>query len=70
MAVYYDYQRRRASCAAAADRHVYVDTDGLLHACPFCRKPVGSALDLDIKSSLENLRQAGCPVGVLPIFAP
>jgi MoaA/NifB/PqqE/SkfB family radical SAM enzyme len=69
MVVYYDYQRRRAGCAAAADRHVYVDTDGWLHACPFCRKPVGSALDPDIRKFLNTLRQAGCPVGVLPIFA-
>lgn len=62
LVVYYDYQRRRAGCAAAADRHVYVDTDGQLHACPFCQKSAGSALEPDIKSSLNNLRQAGCPV--------
>lgn len=62
MVVYYDYQRRRAGCAAAADRHVYVDTDGRLHACPFCQKPAGSALQQDLTNSLAGLRQAGCPV--------
>jgi MoaA/NifB/PqqE/SkfB family radical SAM enzyme len=62
LVVYYDYQRRRAGCAAAADRHVYVDTDGQLHACPFCRKPAGSALEKDITNTLNNLRQVGCPV--------
>lgn len=62
MVVYYDYQRRRASCAAAADRHVYVDTDGQLHACPFCQKSAGSALDSNLESILTNLRQKGCPV--------
>jgi MoaA/NifB/PqqE/SkfB family radical SAM enzyme len=61
LVVYYDYQRRRAGCAAAADRHVYVDTDGQLHACPFCQKPAGSALEKDITVTLSNLRQAGCP---------
>ena len=64
MVVYYDYQRRQAGCAAAADRHVYVDTDGQLHACPFCQKPAGSALELDITNYLSNLRQGGCPVMV------
>ncbi len=62
LVVYYDYQRRRTGCAAAADRHVYVDTDGQLHACPFCQKSAGSALEPNIKTSLHNLRQAGCPV--------
>jgi len=62
MVVYYDYQRRRAGCAGAADRHVYVDTNGQLHACPFCQKPAGSVLDNDLKHTLHNLRQAGCPV--------
>jgi hypothetical protein len=62
LVVYYDYQRRRAGCAAAADRHVYVDTDGQLHACPFCQKPAGTALESDIKNTLHKLRQLGCPV--------
>jgi MoaA/NifB/PqqE/SkfB family radical SAM enzyme len=61
MAVYYDYQRRRAGCAAAADRHVYIDTDGMLHACPFCRKPVGSALETDIKKLLIEPAPPGSP---------
>ncbi|GEO04941.1 hypothetical protein AAE02nite_26050 [Adhaeribacter aerolatus] len=62
LVVYYDYQRRRAGCAGAADRHVYVDTDGQLHACPFCQKPAGNMLEKNIAGSLESLRQAGCPV--------
>lgn len=62
MVVYYDYQRRRAGCAGAADRHVYVDTDGQLHACPFCQKPAGSMLENNVAHTLNNLREAGCPV--------
>ena len=62
MVVYYDYQRRRAVCAGAADRHVYVDTDGQLHACSLWRKPADSVLDNDLKNTLHNLRQAGCLV--------
>ncbi|MGV3589853.1 MAG: radical SAM protein [Adhaeribacter sp.] len=62
LVVYYDYQRRRAGCAGAADRHVYVDTDGNLHACPFCQKPAGSMLEKGVENALGKLRQTGCPV--------
>ncbi|GGK79460.1 hypothetical protein GCM10011405_29120 [Rufibacter glacialis] len=62
MVVYYDLQRRRAGCAASADRHVYVDTDGQLHACPFCRKPAGNAFEKDISPILESIRLSGCLV--------
>ncbi|WP_205503360.1 radical SAM protein [Rufibacter psychrotolerans] len=65
MVVYYDLQRRRAGCAASADRHVYVDTDGQVHACPFCQKPVGSALAPNLQEQLDLLRRTGCPAGLL-----
>ncbi|MGV3503265.1 MAG: radical SAM protein [Adhaeribacter sp.] len=69
MAVYYDYQRRREGCGGAADRHVYVDTDGLLHACPFCKKPAGSALQQNLPALLQQLQQAGCPALATPALA-
>ncbi|KAA3437732.1 radical SAM protein [Rufibacter hautae] len=62
MVVYYDLQRRRAGCAAAADRHVYVDTDGQIQACPFCQKTIGHIQAENFQSSLASLRLSGCPV--------
>ncbi len=59
--VYHEYHRRRAGCTGAADRYVYVDTDGALHACPFCRKASGCAFGADVDNDLQHLRQAGCP---------
>lgn len=59
--VYHEYHRRRAGCTGAADRYVYVDTDGELHACPFCRKAAGSAFGADLDNDLLRLRQRGCP---------
>jgi MoaA/NifB/PqqE/SkfB family radical SAM enzyme len=59
--VYHEYHRRRAGCTGAADRYVYVDTDGELHACPFCRKTSGSAFGADLNIDLQRLRKAGCP---------
>jgi MoaA/NifB/PqqE/SkfB family radical SAM enzyme len=59
--VYHEYHRRRAGCTGAADRYIYIDTDGELHACPFCRKASGSAFGADLNLDLQRLRQAGCP---------
>ena len=58
---YHEYHRRRAGCTGAADRYVYVDTDGELHACPFCRKASGNAYGAELNNDLLRLRQAGCP---------
>ncbi|GAB3528935.1 hypothetical protein GCM10027443_07470 [Pontibacter brevis] len=59
--VYHEYHRRRAACTGAADRYVYVDTDGQLHACTFCRKASGCAFGANLEEDLLRLRQAGCP---------
>jgi hypothetical protein len=45
---------------ASGNRMLYIDTDGDLHACPFCRKKYGSALDGQFESSLERLHSKGC----------
>ena len=58
---YADYSTRRLGCHGAGDRHLYVDTDGALHPCPFCRAPAGHALDGDFDGALARLQSAGCP---------
>ncbi|UYZ64360.1 radical SAM protein [Hymenobacter weizhouensis] len=57
---YYGYHQRRMGCSGAADRFVYVDTDGDLHACPFCQRKVGSALHGALPASLAAVCQGGC----------
>jgi MoaA/NifB/PqqE/SkfB family radical SAM enzyme len=57
---YYGYHQRRMGCTGAADRFLYVDTDGDLHACPFCQKKSGSALGGCLTNSLEALKSRGC----------
>jgi len=53
--------QRRTGCQGAGDRYVYVDTDGALLACPFCRTPRGSALEGRLDDSLQALGTLGCP---------
>ena len=57
---YYGYHQRRLGCSGAADRFLYVDTDGDLHACPFCQKKSGSALAGSIDEAMANVRTNGC----------
>ena len=57
---YYGYHQRRMGCSGAADRFLYVDTDGDLHACPFCQKKSGSALCGALDDSLQAIRTGGC----------
>ena len=57
---YYGYHQRRMGCGGAADRVLYVDTDGDLHACPFCQKKSGSALHGALDESLAAMKTRGC----------
>lgn len=56
---YHGYYQRRIGCFGAADRHLYVDTAGDLHPCPFCRKPCGSAL-CNLDDGIAMLQSGGC----------
>ena len=60
MVHYYGYHQRRMGCGGAADRFLYVDTDGDLHACPFCQKKSGSALCGSLDESLDAVKTRGC----------
>jgi MoaA/NifB/PqqE/SkfB family radical SAM enzyme len=66
---YPDLARRRLGCQGAGQRYLYVDTDGQLHACPFCRAPAGRVLaggPQDFEQLLGALRARGCPLPAAP----
>lgn len=52
--------QRRDQCPFAAYHAVYVDADGNVQACPFCKKTIGSAFDPDLGEKLVSLKQKGC----------
>jgi MoaA/NifB/PqqE/SkfB family radical SAM enzyme len=58
--IYPAFDQRRLGCLGAGWRYAYVDTDGLIHPCPFCRGAVGNALDEDFAEHLARLRRQGC----------
>ncbi len=55
------YAQRRSRCSGGGERYVYVDTDGALLACPFCRSSATHALDGPLETALARLRAGGCP---------
>jgi hypothetical protein len=57
---YHGYYQRRTGCFAAANRTLYVDTAGDMHACPYCRNKSGSALAGGLDGAIEQLATAGC----------
>ena len=57
---YHGYHQRRLGCFAGGNRSFYIDTDGDIHACPFCQQKMGSALPGQFKNSTEALSKRGC----------
>jgi MoaA/NifB/PqqE/SkfB family radical SAM enzyme len=67
---YADFTKRSIACFGAGDRYIYIDTDGGLNPCPFCRVSAGSALDGDFNAALARLRLAGCPARDRGVHTP
>jgi len=57
---YHGYYQRKVGCFGHGNRSLYIDTDGDLHGCPFCRTKMGNALSIDLDDKIEQLRKAGC----------
>ncbi len=56
-----DLMSRRLGCLGRGQRYLYMDTDGSIHACPFCRGDAGSILTEDLGVLVERLRFSACP---------
>lgn len=58
---YPDWGGRVLGCCGAGDRFAYIDTDGGLQACMFCRTPGPRVLEGDFDTLVSTLRERGCP---------
>jgi MoaA/NifB/PqqE/SkfB family radical SAM enzyme len=54
------HHQRKKGCLGAGYRYIYIDPKGNFHACPFCRNPLGSAVEESIESGIMRAREAGC----------
>ena len=51
---YHGYHQRRLGCFAAGNRNLYINTDGLIQPCPFCKSKTEDLRHLKVKE-LNNL---------------
>ncbi len=52
--------QRSLGCFGGGDRYLFVDAKGNVHACPFCRRSAGSALDGGLAAARDALLSRGC----------
>jgi len=54
------YHQRRSGCSAAGFKYLYIDTDGYMSSCPFCRNRKTHILDSDHESNIDEMKAEGC----------
>jgi MoaA/NifB/PqqE/SkfB family radical SAM enzyme len=57
---YPGYYQRRIGCLGAGNRYLYIDSKGDIHACPFCQKSAGNAINGNIGDAVSVLKSIGC----------
>ena len=60
MVIYPGYHQRKLGCFGAGIRYLYVDSEGSIHACPFCQGNYGSALTDNLPEVIQKVRAEGC----------
>ena len=58
---YVEFGQRRTGCTGRGERKLYVDSDGNVSLCPFCRDHVASALHFSVEDIIQLARVVGCP---------
>lgn len=58
--IFFGYHQRNLGCMGAGNRYLYIDANGEIHACPFCRGSVGNVFSISLSDAISNLRNKGC----------
>jgi len=62
--VYPSYHQRRMGCLAFGNRYLYIDPDGCLHPCPFCRSSKKLRIfSQDLGQLIEQAKDETCLFG-------
>jgi len=57
---FYGYHQRLVGCFGAGNRYIYIDPNGDVHACPFCRGKMGNLLNESFNDIITKLQNTGC----------
>ncbi len=58
--LYHGYYQRRIGCFSAGRKHIYIDSDGDVRDCPFCRTKAGNVLEEEIDQIINRVMARGC----------
>jgi len=58
--LYPGYHQRKTGCPGAGSKYLYIDTDGYMTSCPFCRNKKTHILGKDHEESISSMRNEGC----------
>ena len=58
--VYHGYQQRRVGCFSAGKYNVYIDANGDVMTCTFCRRKEGNVLKEDLGQIADRMAERGC----------
>jgi MoaA/NifB/PqqE/SkfB family radical SAM enzyme len=56
------FHQRRRGCFGAGEHFLYIDTDGYINSCPFCRNKKNHILSDSCESDLNLMRNEGCGI--------
>jgi len=62
------YHQRRIGCFGAGIRYLYVDSEGSVHACPFCQGKMGDSLKDDLARLIPLISRKGCHLFPKPVY--
>ena len=60
MIIYHGYYQRKIGCFGSGSRSVYIDTDGDVLPCPFCRRKTVKVLSPKMDEVVDQLQKTGC----------
>ena len=58
--IFFGYHQRNLGCMGSGNRYLYIDANGEVHACPFCRGSVGNINSIPLNNAIEKLQEKGC----------
>lgn len=61
--LYPGYHQKRNGCTAAGFKYLYIDTNGYMSSCPFCRNTKSHILDGEHEVNIEEMKFDGCGLG-------
>lgn len=58
--LHHGYYQERVGCFGGGVNNLYIDTNGDIHPCPFCREKAGNAITDSIVESIIKMKKSGC----------